>query len=196
MIQLKEDTLQQTAPLLNGAVDPRLEMRQWRWGEERISPWKLKTLIWSLWEGYCCINLPFLFLLVRRKWQEEDAEQRFKCPKFPHFWPAHVAQHCGPPGLELFGLYSQKQLKHKCRVHNWFWNQFSVLFLVVGSRKCPSQVWCWVCGGKRRAQGLPRVSPQLPLSHSSCWRRKSSLSEKTQWFFLCVILQNSPNSPK
>lgn len=28
MIQLNEDTLQQTAPLLNGAVDPRLKMRQ------------------------------------------------------------------------------------------------------------------------------------------------------------------------
>lgn len=38
----------------------------------------------------------------------------------------------------------------------------------------------WVCGGKRHTQGLPRVSPQLPLSHSSCLGRKSSLSGKTQ----------------
>lgn len=62
MTRLNEDTLQQTAPLLNGALDPRLEMRGWCWGEERISPWKLKVLIWSLWEGYCCVNLPFLLL--------------------------------------------------------------------------------------------------------------------------------------
>lgn len=111
-------------------------------------------------------------------------------PRFPHFWPSHVAQYHGPSGLELFGLHSWKQIKYKCRVHNWFWNQFSVLFLVIGYRKCPtqsvfSQVWCWVCGGKRHTQGLPRVSPRVPLSHSSCLGRKSSLNGKTQWFFVC-----------
>lgn len=41
IIPFSEDTLQQTAPLLNGALDPSD-------GGERISPWKLKILIWSL----------------------------------------------------------------------------------------------------------------------------------------------------
>lgn len=147
----------------------------------------------------------------RRKWLEKETEHinlhsDVQVKRFSNFLPSHTAQYCGPPGVELFGLQFSKEKKKHCRVHNWFWNQFCVLFLVISYRKCPTQnvfscvhclgVW-WETSYKGIATGVTLASTVPQQLLDAVLRRKISLGGKTQWFFVCntIKLSQLPKTP-
>lgn len=82
-------------------------------------------------------------------------------------------------------------------MHNWFWNQFSVLFRVISCRKCPAQnvfscVHCWVCDGKHQTQGLPWVSRWIHCPTTAFWCSPEK-NVKSQWEnLMCNVIKLSP----
>lgn len=196
IIPLNEATLQQTAPLLNGALDLRLEMRQWWWGEDftvEIENTNLEP-VGGILLNESCLSLPW--------WLGEGGRTRtqhkFKCPRFPHFWPS---QHWGPPGWNCLVCTLENKLNTSAECITgsetsslcYFWSLATENVL---PRVCFLRCALWVCGGKRRARGLPRGSLGFHCPTAALWEERQVSVGKPNDFFVCVMLQNSPNSPK